>query len=201
MFSRYLGFTLLMLITLSGACRKLPTSTSGIVPASAGIPLADGFAYPIGEKSRVTQARDGDGWYNAQDFGENDHLAEDWNGEKGGNTDCGLPVYAAAKGVIVLAANVYGWGNVIIVRHRLSDGAEVETQYAHLQKMLKTSGTVERHEKIGLVGDGDGRFLCHLHFELRTSDCPSWGATGVGYSQDHKGWTDPSDFIDRHRTK
>ncbi len=51
-----------------------------------------GFAYPVGEKDFVTEKNDWwDYWYNAQDFGENGHLGEDWNKTTGGNTDCGEP--------------------------------------------------------------------------------------------------------------
>lgn len=192
----------LVLLTSTFACRvRVPQITSAPSVQAEDVPVADGFSYPVGTKLRVTKARDGDGWYDAQDFGKNDHLAEDWNGEGGGNTDCNTPVYAAARGRIILADNFLGWGNVIIIRHQLPDGSLVETQYAHLREMYKKSGTVERRTKIGTVGDGDGRFLCHLHFELRTSASRDWGAVGGGYSADRTGWVDPSDFIDRHLAK
>jgi hypothetical protein len=169
-------------------------------PAAEDVPLADGFDYPVGKTRSVTQKKDGDGWYNAQDFTENQHLAEDWNGDGGGNTDCGQPVYAAARGVVIYTQDALGWGNVVIIRHRLPDGAQIETQYGHLQNFtVKPGDKVERRQQIGTIGDGGGRFLCHLHFELRTADCPAWGAPGPGYGGDTKGWLDPSDFIDTHR--
>lgn len=37
----------------------------------------DGFDFPVGKP-------DADGYYNAQDFQENYHLGEDWNGNGGG---------------------------------------------------------------------------------------------------------------------
>ncbi|MBL8197142.1 MAG: hypothetical protein JNM06_25355, partial [Blastocatellia bacterium] len=76
--------------------------------------LAKEFIYPIGKSDKVTQAKDGDGWYNARDFREVNHLGEDWNAETGGNTDCGLPVRAISNGKIVFAGtNIEGWGNVL----------------------------------------------------------------------------------------
>ena len=51
-------------------------------------------------------------------------------------------------------------------------------------------------EVIGFIGDGGGIYNCHLHLEIRFSNCPSWGETGAGYSSDARGWTDPSNFID-----
>lgn len=56
----------------------------GVEVNGNGITISTGFDYPVGEAGYVTEANDGDGWYNAQDFGVNNHLGEDWNGEGGG---------------------------------------------------------------------------------------------------------------------
>ena len=160
--------------------------------------IADRFAYPIGKTETVTEAKDRkDEWYNAQDFGANNHLGEDWNKNSGGNTDCGEPVYAAGNGRIVLAENAgASWGNVVIIEHNLPDGKKIQTLYGHLQTILKTSGEVKKREQIGTIGNADGKYFCHLHFELREENCPEWNKSGVGYSAERKGWIDPSDFID-----
>ncbi len=140
-----------------------------------------------------------DNWYNAQDFTVNNHLGEDWNKNSGGNSDCGEPVYAAANGIIVYAENAgIGWGNVVIIEHNLPDEKKVQTLYGHLQKILRTSGEVKLRDQIGEVGNADGKYLCHLHFELRDESCPMWNQAGAGYSAENKGWLDPSDFIDKH---
>jgi murein DD-endopeptidase MepM/ murein hydrolase activator NlpD len=161
--------------------------------------IADSFAYPIGKAESVTPAKDKkDEWYNAQDFGANNHLGEDWNKNSGGNTDCGEPVFAAGNGKIVFAENAgAGWGNVVIIEHNLPNGKKIQTLYGHLQTILKTSGAVKKREQIGTVGNADGRYFCHLHFELREENCPEWNKTGGGYSAENKGWLDPSDFIDK----
>jgi len=163
--------------------------------------IAAGFAYPIGKTETATQAKDRkDEWYNAQDFGANNHLGEDWNKNSGGNTDCGEPVFAAADGRVVYAENAgEGWGNVVIIEHNLPDGKKVQTLYGHLEKILKTSGEVKMREQIGTIGNADGRYYCHLHFELREEICPMWNEAGAGYSSERKGWLDPSDFIDKNR--
>jgi murein DD-endopeptidase MepM/ murein hydrolase activator NlpD len=201
--------SLLALVVISGAfwggCRRShtddqPRRQAETAEPTPAIPVSDGFDYPVGRAAHVTQAMDGDGWYNAQDLGENNHLGEDWNSEKGGSSDCGSPVYAASKGLIVFAGEAGpGWGKVIILRHRLPDGTLVETLYGHLQSFDKTDGEVDRREKIASVGDADGAYPCHLHFELRFSNCPAWGSTGPGYSNNRTGWADPSDYIDAHR--
>lgn len=172
-----------------------------IAPSPTTKSIARRFAYPVGSGKSLTGAKDKkDEWYNALDFGENNHLGEDWNKNSGGNTDCGEAVYAIADGSVVYAENAgAGWGNVIIIEHNLPDGTRVESLYGHLGKMLKTSGEVKTREQIGEVGNADGKYLCHLHFEIRTADSPMWNQAGAGYSAENKGWIDPSDFIDKNR--
>jgi len=200
-----IAFVTVFVLGALGACtdsRQGVSSASNQVapqPTPRDVPVSDGFVYPIGSNTTATQANDGDGWYNAQDFGVHDHLGEDWNAEIGGDSDCGQPVYAAAKGTIAFAREAGpGWGKVVIVRHRLPDNTIIETLYGHLQSFTRTSGDVERRERIGSVGNGDGAYPCHLHLELRFPDCPAWGNTGTGYGSNRVGWTDPSDFIDAH---
>lgn len=138
--------------------------------------VADSFAYPIGKTVTVTQKKDKDEWYNALDFGADDHLGEDWNKNTGGNTDCGEPVYAIGNGVITYAADSgLGWGNVVIVTHTLADGSKIQSLYGHLQEITKTSGEVKKREQIGKVGNANGRYLCHLHLEIREESCPVVG--------------------------
>jgi murein DD-endopeptidase MepM/ murein hydrolase activator NlpD len=161
----------------------------------------DSFAYPIGESIFMTEKRDWwDAWYNAQDFGENRHLGEDWNANSGGDSDCGAPVFASADGRIVFAQDAGpGWGNVVIVEHTAPDGTKLQSLYGHLQSIAKDSGRIARREQIGTIGNANGRYSCHLHFELRWNECPFWNETGPGYSDQKHGWIDPSEFIERTR--
>jgi photosystem II stability/assembly factor-like uncharacterized protein len=197
-----------LLFTLSAACfgcSERPAQANAPLPdptptAKTATTLAASFAYPVGKQETVTQAKDKDEWYNALDFGANDHLGEDWNKNSGGNTDCGEPVFAAANGLITYAEDAGpGWGNVVIIEHTLKNGDKVQTLYAHMQEILKASGEVKKREQIGKIGNANGRYLCHLHFELRTADSRDWNKVGGGYSADQKGWLDPSDFIDKQR--
>lgn len=163
--------------------------------------VADKFAYPISKNEYVTEAKDTkDDWYNATNFGQDFHLGEDWNKNSGGNTDCGEPVYAIGNGVIVYAENAGpGWGNVLIIEHTLPDGKKIESLYGHLQEILKKSGEVKKRELVAKIGNADGKYLCHLHLEIRDETCPMWHTAGGGYSGDTKGWLEPSEFIDSHR--
>jgi murein DD-endopeptidase MepM/ murein hydrolase activator NlpD len=155
----------------------------------------------VGETEYVTEKNDWlDHWYNAQDFGENRHLGEDWNKTTGGDTDCGAPVYATSDGRIIFARDAGpGWGNVILLEHTAPDGTTLRSLYGHLETVAKTSGTVRRREQIGTIGNANGRYKCHLHFELRWSECPMWTEVGAGYSDERHGWIDPSEFIERTR--
>ena len=193
--------TFIVAIAIAGCVRNTVESHPQTDKSVPDIGPWISFAYPIGKTETSTQAKDSkDEWFNALDFGSNNHLGEDWNKNSGGNTDCGEPVFAAADGVITYAGDAGpGWGNVLIVEHKLADGERVQTLYGHMQEMLKTSGEVKKREQIGKIGNANGRYLCHLHFELRTSDCPMWNEAGGGYSANRKGWLDPSDFIDEQR--
>jgi len=188
-------------LALSLGCGKTPIATDEENPevVEKPIPAADSFAYPLGDGTKLTAGKDAnDAWFNALDFGAENHLGEDWNKNSGGNTDCGEPVNAAANGLITYVGDTGpGWGNVLIITHRLPDGSRVQTLYGHLQKVLKNSGEIKLREQIGTIGNANGKYLCHLHFELRESSSPMWDKAGPGYSTDRTGWLDPSDFIDQ----
>ncbi len=193
---------LLFLASLAFAAGCVRKSTPNEqIPKSTAKVVSDSFAYPIGEKGSITEAKDSkDNWYNAQDLGENNHLGEDWNKNSGGNSDCGESVYSVANGVITYARDAgSGWGNVIIIEHVLPDGKKVQSLYGHLDSIIRNEGTVRKREKIGTVGNADGKYLCHLHLEIRDESCLLWNKVFVGYSPVQAGWLDPSDFIDKNR--
>ena len=64
---------------------------------------------------------------------------------------------------------------------------------------------VTRGEKIGEIGNANGAYYAHLHFEIRWDETA--GATSgnaywcLGASDaDAEGWIDPSEFIDGARS-
>lgn len=156
---------------------------------------ANGFDYPVG----APNAR---GYYRAQRFGGPSwHLGEDWNGVGGGNSDYGDPVYAIADGRVSFAEHVDGgWGNVVRVIHPVAAESDVEAVYAHLSRVdVRDGQRVRRGQVIGAIGDADGAYLAHLHFEIRTRPRLALGA-GYGPDPDHL-FCDPSAFIDGHRIR
>ena len=159
-------------------------------------PVADGFDFPVGKPNAK-------GYYNAQKFGRNNHLADDWNGRGGGNTDLNDPVYAIADGIVVQSKNFRGgWGRVMRILHNSGTRKKpvyVESLYAHMRTLLVKPGMlVTRGQKIGTIGNANGVYWAHLHLEIRTSiNMP----LGQGYSRDTMGYTDPTKFIKRHRPR
>lgn len=187
-----------VVIAASIGCGTITPPAEDASSAPARV-IAERFAYPLAGGKKLTEAKDAkDAWFNALDFGDENHLGEDWNKNSGGNTDCGEPVYAAANGVISYAGDAGpGWGNVVIVTHLLADGSTVQSLYGHMREILKNSGEVKIRERIGTIGNANGKYLCHLHFELRETSSPMWDQAGPGYSTNRSGWLDPSDFIDQ----
>jgi murein DD-endopeptidase MepM/ murein hydrolase activator NlpD len=153
-------------------------------------PACDGFDLPVGPP-------DADGYYDAQPFGQNDHLGNDWNGNGGGDSDHGDPVFSVASGWVVFAEDLGGgWGNVVRVVHHCGDDT-VESIYAHLATIAVAPGSrVGRGDPIGAIGDAGGLYPAHLHLELRSvAGLP----IGAGYGRDARAHLDPTAFIASHR--
>lgn len=141
--------------------------------------------------------------YNAQPFRITRHLGDDLNGIGGMNSDLGDPVYAAATGrVVYRGIPSPGWGHMIIVAHRvrnLESGAMevMQSLYAHLDTMQVEPGqTVHRGQKIGTVGTAFGKYLAHLHFEIRHGP---YVFPGVGYADSPLNCVSPEHFVAQHR--
>ena len=180
---------LVTLFTLSVPAIAKPNST-----LLSSCPITNSFDFPVG-------APNAKHYYNAQKFGKNYHLGDDWNGKGGGNTDLGDPVYASSDGIVSFSKDIKGgWGNVIRIYHNYGTKQKpiyVESLYAHLNKRLVKAGSiVKKGRKIGTIGNAGGIYWAHLHFEIRdTLDLP----IGQGYSKNTSGYIDPTKFIRSHR--
>ncbi len=172
----------------------------------------DGFDYPLGSGT-ITSADDGDGYWDAQDWGDSSHVGsyhcgEDWNCEGSARADYGEPVYTVADGIVVAAGDYgYQWGNIIMIEHYVADAGHsnyeyMTSVYAHLLDMNVAVGDwVVRGDLIGTIGDADGAWSPHLHFELRWDETLTPTETNAyGCYDESSGTIDPSDFIDSHRT-
>jgi murein DD-endopeptidase MepM/ murein hydrolase activator NlpD len=152
--------------------------------------IASKFAFPVGDRS-------GSGYYNAQGFGKNNHLGDDWNALTGGNSDLGEPIYAIASGYVCFAKDLGGsWGIVLRIIHTLPSGEKVESLYAHCDEFnVKVGDWVKLRDQIGTIGTANGKYYAHLHHEIRDIiEMP----IGGGYSSKTSGYLDPSEFIRTH---
>ncbi len=169
------------------------TEVQNTIPAIDTIvfPIAESFDFPVGTPNAK-------GYYNAQPFTENNHLGDDWNAVTGGNSDLGHPIYSIAAGIVTDAEDKgAGWGNVIRIEHHVPNEGNVESLYAHcLENMVKVGDIVAKGQQIATIGNADGAYLAHLHFEIRNIvGLP----LGPGYSLDTSGYLNPTEYIKAHR--
>lgn len=82
----------------------------------------------------------------------------------------GARVAAAGRGVVSFAGfNTGGYGNLVIVRHRLG----FESWYAHLSSVTTSPGErLSGGTRIGFVGSTGNSTGPHLHFEVRRNGTP-----------------------------
>jgi len=82
----------------------------------------------------------------------------------------GTPVGAAGVGTVIFAGyNTGGYGNLVVVQHRLG----YTSWYAHLSSVAASSGqAVDGGTRIGYVGSTGYSTGPHLHFEVRRYDTP-----------------------------
>ena len=76
----------------------------------------------------------------------------------------GVPIVAAADGVVIAAETHHSYGQMIEIDH----GNDLITRYAHASVMLVKPGSlVKRGQKIAEVGSTGRSTGSHLHFEVR----------------------------------
>jgi murein DD-endopeptidase MepM/ murein hydrolase activator NlpD len=75
----------------------------------------------------------------------------------------------------------------------------IETLYAHVSSLLVRPGyAMRRGEMIGTIGNADGKYHAHLHFEMRLKPGKD---IRCGYDGDTLGFISPTPFIEAHRPK
>lgn len=176
----------------SGAGRRGPDPWQ-----AALVPRATRFDPPLGSEHGALV-------YNAQKYWDMNekrgghHTGDDLNGIGGRNTDLGDPVFATADGSVRFAGeSSAGWGKVILLAHRTADGKELQSMYAHLDRIdVSTGQPVGRGSRIGTVGTGNGYYPAHLHFEIRKG----WNAgIGPGYAGEPGEHLDPMGAVNSLR--
>ena len=181
----------------------------GVVPVGT----ADGYDAPIGTAEDRRSAKVWPGqWLDASPFGrlyfvgtpsEAYHTGADLNLPR--DADAHTPVYAAASGIVMFAARLPTWGNVVIVRHDplVGSGLVLYGRYAHVETMNVVVGQrVTRGQQIAKVGNAYGRWAYHLHFDLSPTNILELNpAHWPKKDRDalFRNYVDPREFVMGHR--
>ena len=121
------------------ACRYSPWNTldSGCKMALPKISGADYAKYKNDkEYRRIYSVLWGATYTYGWDVGYGSHLGIDIS------TAQGTPVQSIGDGEVVSSGWQAGWGNTVSIKHTLSDGKAIYSNYAHLSKTSVTKGTV-----------------------------------------------------------
>ena len=180
---------LLILLALAAGAASSAAQEAGVQYASTR--SADGFDMPVGKP-------DAEGYYRSRGLIVGRHMGDDWNGNGGGNTDLGAPVYSTAHGLVIYSRDArMGWGKTVIVRHVYWDGGKwnyADSFYTHLHQMFVREGQqVQRGQLVGSIGTNRGMYTAHLHFEIRKN--LRIGINQGSYRKDLSNYFKPYEFI------
>ncbi len=140
--------------------------------------LTDGYEAPVGNTVRYPRdiapypwhvALAYAIWYLLLGASAAIHTGTDVSQEPGGGL--GQPVFAVANGIVRYARDVTGssWRNLLVIEHHNSDGTIYCSRYGHLLAFapgIKPGAIVLRGHTVGWVGNANGMFYPHLHFDI-----------------------------------
>ena len=173
------------------------------------VPTAEYFVQPVEHNS-------GGGYRFAEEISDDEnpgkllglyHTGYDFN-VGSGSEELGLPFWPIAKGKVVFSGFVNnGLGNILIIRHRLPDGPELYSRYAHLDdRYAKAGQIVGPQDLVGTIGMSGHQKYAHLHvdicfsatYEMFMKDRPWFYPSG---SKDavERYFVDPLKFIKDHK--
>lgn len=99
-----------------------------------------------------------------------------WDMDKGGHewvdlvTSEDTPVYAVEDGIVTKAGAQAGYGNVVVIKHTLSNGKPVYSTYGHVHTVLVQAWqAVKEGQQIATVGHEGMAYGDHLHFVINTT--------------------------------
>ena len=177
--------------------------------------VADGFDAPVG----TAYERQGEtvwpgNWYDATGYGSSYDTHDGTAYHSGADLNLDLPyfdadahspIYAAASGVVTFAQIAPGWGRVVVIRHDplLSSGEVVYSRYGHVEDVqIKAGDRVQRGQQIARIGNADGLFPYHLHFDISPTDRleqEPWDDPGTDLDQLKYDYVDPKVFVEENR--
>jgi hypothetical protein len=122
------------------------------------------------------------------------------------NQDAHSDVCAIGDGKVTYA-QIYSkkvWGAIIIIDHGEVDGSPLFSRYAHVENIRVADGQdVQTGEIIAAVGNGEGLFPYHLHFDISTTDIlrdKPWHWPGEKRALVHMHYVNPQDWLQPHVT-
>jgi murein DD-endopeptidase MepM/ murein hydrolase activator NlpD len=82
----------------------------------------------------------------------------------------GMPIHAAADGVVYYSGAASGYGLVVVLKHQAPTGEVFDTRYGHMDHLLpfQINQPVKKGDVIGYVGNNGISGGPHLHYEIRT---------------------------------
>ncbi len=180
--------------------------------------LADGFDAPIGTRDERRSAQvwpgqwiDSTGYATRYRIGtpqEAYHTGADLNlNSPYFDADAHSAVYAAASGVVTFNGRVAGWGRIIVIRHDplVTTGQVVYCRYAHVESpRVQVGQRVARGEQIANVGNADGAYPYHLHFDVSPTtvlESQAYHWPKLNLNNLLTNYVDPRDFVARHRPR
>jgi murein DD-endopeptidase MepM/ murein hydrolase activator NlpD len=109
--------------------------------------------------------------------------------------------------VVTYVGRIAGWGLVIVIRHDplINNGKVVYGRYAHVESpRVKVNQRVTRGEQIANVGNADGAYPYHLHFDISpttilNSQPGHWPKLNLNNLLVN--YLDPREFVARFRAK
>ena len=128
------------------------------------------------------------------------HSGEDWNGVKGGNTDCGYKLYPIdldnQSEIVHASESNTGYGNIVV--YKIVGGwGEKWVRYCHCSKLLVRSGLVSSQAPISELGTTGNSTGCHLHWDIIKKPMRNWRTYAHDKIQLEEYFEKPSAFFEQ----
>jgi murein DD-endopeptidase MepM/ murein hydrolase activator NlpD len=166
------------------------------------------FEWPVGiEEERRELGKLPGAWSSATKYGQRYNATGSWAIHTGldlnlnsprFDADAHSPVYAAENGVVEFSEKLPVWGSVIVLKHIDEARHPLWTRYAHVEQLLVAKDNlVARGQQLARVGNADGRYHYHLHYDIAKIDLGEKPGDWPGdrLSQVLRDYIDPLDFM------
>lgn len=120
------------------------------------------------------------------------------------NADAHSDVCAIGDGIVTYAQlySTKSWGKIIVIDHGIVEGNPLFSRYGHVESINVSVGdAVVMGHQIAKVGNGEGLFPYHLHFDISVTDVlrtlpGHWPGNNKPLVQQH--YVDPKAWLKAH---